>query len=105
MIVHKPHLLTKLPIWNPKYSSENGWTVLLSKSKVHHASSVILIEFTKAKHLRGQRFCITRDEAQRSPVVTNGKIECYNVPFDSLQGWESAQEAREAAFAAFEDSL
>lgn len=93
MIINKPWLCTKLEIWAPKYNTVNGgWEVWLSKSKVHHATSIILVEFTKAKHLLGQRFAITRDKVQRCREVSNGKIPCYAVPFAMLKGWDSGAE-------------
>ena len=106
MIIQKPHLLTRLEIYAPRYSDKHGElaepVVLLAKYKVHHASSVMLIEFTKVKHLIGQRYCITRDKAVRCPVTTNGKIECYAVPFSALEGWESSKEVREIALSLFD---
>lgn len=100
MIIHKPHLLTRLQIWSPRY---HDGVVLISQFKTHHASPVILVEFTKAKSLKGQRFCIKRETVEHCPVETNGKIECYAVPMDLLEGWETAQEVRDLANSLFED--
>lgn len=94
MIIHKLHLVTKIPIWYPRYHDN---VVLISQYKVHHASSVIIIEFTKAKHLQGQRFCVTRDVAEHCPIETNGKINCYAIPMGKLEGWETAQEVATVA--------
>lgn len=104
MIVKDPHLQTKLEIWSPKYSTKHTdgqWVVLLAKYKVHHASPTILIEFTKAKHLLGQRFAIQRSLVERQPIVDNGRIECYEVPFDLLESWESASEVADKAKSLF----
>lgn len=100
MILKSPHLCTKLEIWSPRYHDS---VVLLSQNKVHHASSVILIEFTKAKSLLGQRFCVTRDTVQSCPLETNGKIKCYAVPMDKLESWETAQEVADIANKIFPD--
>lgn len=90
MIITKPHLCTRLPIWAPKYHSESGqWEIWVSRYKVAHASPVIIIEFTKAKHLIGQRFAVRRQDVERSPVGTNGKIPVYRVPFDVLENYET----------------
>jgi len=103
MIIHKPHLCTVLEIWAPKYNSASGdWEVWLSVRKVSFSSPVILIKFTKAKHLIGQRFCITRREVERSEVTTNGRIPVYKVPFKKLEGWDSAQEIADIATSLFE---
>lgn len=92
------HLLTRLPIWYPKYNTEDGeWEVWISAKKVRYSSSVIIIEFTKAKHLLGQRFCVRRQDVERSPIGTNGRIPIYKVPFDKLQGWQTSAEVREIA--------
>lgn len=100
MILKSPHLCTKLEIWSPRYHDS---VVLLSQNKVHHASSVILIEFTKAKSLIGQRFCVTRDVVQSCPLETNGKIPCYCVKMSLLESWESGQEIAETANKIFPD--
>lgn len=100
MIINYPHLCTKLEIWAPKYSKvhiEGEWVVLISKYKAHHSSPVILIEFTKAKHLKGQRFAIERSKAEKFPIVSNGRIDCYEIPFSELENWETAKEVREVA--------
>lgn len=101
MIIKSPHLCTKIDIWSPKYSGKDGWRVLIAKYKVHHGSGILLINFTKAKHLKGQRFAITRDAVQRCDIVGNGKIACYSVPFDLFENYETAEEVRETAFSVF----
>lgn len=93
MIINKPHLCTKIEIWQPKYHSETGdWEVWIGKRKVGYASPVIIIQFTKAKHLMGQRFCIRRQDVEKCKEVSNGRIPCYAVPFDMLEGYDTAQE-------------
>ena len=42
------------------------------------------IEFTKAKHLLGKRFKVHSTDIKSSPIISNGKIQCYAVPFDKL---------------------
>ena len=107
MIINKPHLLTKLDIWQPRYSSAytdtNERVALLAQYKVQQASPVILINFTKAKHLMGQRFCITREAAMRYPVDSNGKIGCYAVPMSAFEQWETAAEVAQIAASVFND--
>lgn len=89
MLIRSPHMTTKLEIWSPKYKTN---TVLLAKYKVAKSTPQIIIEFVKAKHLIGQRYAITRNEAVSYPVITNGKTECYNVPMDALERWETPEE-------------
>lgn len=105
MIINKPHLLTKLEIWMPRYSdmyTDGERVALLACYKVDNASPIILVEFTKAKHLKGQRFCIERKKAQSFRVDNNGKIACYAVPMSAFEGWDTAQEVIEIANLLFE---
>lgn len=106
MIIHKPHLCTKMEVWTPRYKDKHRdygeYVALLHKNKVDFASPVILIEFTKAKHLAGQRFCITREQAQKHEVGTNGVAPMYIVPMSHFEQWETAQEVRDLAFSLFE---
>ena len=103
--IHKPHLATRLVVWAPKYSAEAEYgepVALLHARKVAQASPVIIIEF-KAKHLQGQRFAIRKDAAMRHELGTNGKADMYLVPMSHFDAWETAAEARDKAFAAFND--
>lgn len=96
MILGNVHLLTTLEIWMPRYSDAYKATgervALLADYKLQQASPVVLVEFTKAKHLLGQRFCIRRDEAMRYPLDTNGKIPCRAVPMSAFEHWDSVAE-------------
>lgn len=96
-----------MEIWQPKYSAAytdtNERVALLAKYKVDHAGAMILIEFTKAKHLAGQRYCISKENAMQAPIDSNGTIACYAVRMSDLLPWETKDEAREAAFKVFED--
>lgn len=107
MTINKPHLLTTIDIWSPrysdKYSDEGQWMVLVADYKLQQASPVVLISFTKAKHLKGQRFCITREKALSCVLDTNGKIACRAIPFDSLESWETAEEVRDVALSIWQD--
>jgi hypothetical protein len=101
MIIQKPHLLTKLEIWAPRYSDAYTATdervALLAQYKVAQSSPVILVEFTKANHLKGQRFAIRRSDVERYPIDSNGKIACYAVPMSKFESWETAAEVRDLA--------
>lgn len=105
MIINKPHLCTKLDIWAPRYSDAYTATdervALLAQYKVAQSSPVIIVDFTKAKHLKGQRFCITREAVQRYPLDSNGKIPCYAVPMSAFEGWETSAEVTAIAEALF----
>lgn len=93
MIIARPSLCTKLVIWSPKYStkweSEGEWVVLLAKYKVHRATPVIIVVFTKAKHLLEQRFAIRRKDVEKCPIVSNGQIDCYKVKMSQFEDWVS----------------
>lgn len=106
MIINKPHFCTKLDIWFPRYSDAytdtNERVALLAQYKIAQSSPLIIVNFTKAKHLLGQRFCIRKQDVQHYPIDSNGKIPCYAVPMSAFEPWESAQEVRELAEAAFE---
>lgn len=105
MTINKPHICTRLDIWFPRYSSaytDTGERVaLLSKDKVDHATPVFIVNFTKAKHLLNQRFAITREDAMRFPIDSNGKIPCYAVPMSAFEHWESAAEVAAIANSIF----
>lgn len=107
MIIARPHLLTKLDIWSPRYSDVYlGGTervALLACYKVDNASPIFIVNFTKAKHLIGGRFCIERKKAQSYPIDSNGKIPCYAVPMSALEGYDTVQEVKDIAFSLFED--
>ena len=75
----------------------SNMTILMKmhKNKVDHATGVIRIVFTKAKHLEGQKFAIYRKDAMKYPVGTNGKAPMYEVPFSALSTWESTGSIKE----------
>ena len=105
--IAQPHLLTKLEIWQPRYSDKytdkNERVALIAKYKVEHATGVVLVEFTKAKHLEGQRFAIKRDDIMRCTLDSNGKVPCYAVPMSLFSNWQTTQEVVEIANNVFED--
>lgn len=105
MIINKPHLCTRLDIWAPRYSDAYTATdervALLAQYKVAQSSPVIIVDFTKAKHLKGQRFCITKEDVLRCPIDTNGKIPCYAVRMSQFESWETGAEVNEIAQSLF----
>lgn len=107
MIIHKPHLITKLDIWAPRYSDAYTTTdervALLACYKVDQASPIFIVRFTKAKHLAGQRFAIERKKAQTYPIDSNGKIPCYAVPMSAFDNYETAEEVRDIALSLFDE--
>lgn len=106
MIINKPHFCTKLDIWAPRYSDAHTdlseRVALLAQYKVAQSSPVIIVNFTKAKHLAGQRFCIKKEDVLRCPVDSNGKIPCYAVPMSAFESWETGQEVNEIAMSIFD---
>lgn len=107
MIINQPHLTTKLEIWAPRYSDAYTDTsekvALLAQYKVQQATPVLIVEFTKAKHLLGQRYAITRQKAMTFPVDSNGTIACYAVPMSAFENWETGAEAAAVAESIFDD--
>lgn len=107
--INKPHLCTKLPIWAPKYSEKYAKygeeVVLVHRTKVAYASPVIIIEFTKAKHLLGQRFCIRKDVVMRCDIGSNGAAvdNMYIVPFSKLDTWQTGAEVHALVMGVFDD--
>lgn len=106
MIISHPQLCTILPIWFPKYhvkEDPDSWEVWPLVSKVNYASPVVIVKFTKAKHLEGQRFCIKRQDIEKCEIGTNGKAPVYKVPFNMLESYQTAQEVYDLATNIFED--
>jgi hypothetical protein len=105
MIINQPHLCTHLPVWAPRYKDKyreyGEYVALVHKRKVDFSSPVIIIEFPKAKHLAGQRFCIRKQDAQRCEVGTNGVAPMYLIPMSAFEPWESAAEIRDIAESLF----
>jgi hypothetical protein len=98
MIFNRPDLLTRLEVWWPRYNDQYTATgekvALLHKEKVDKGTPWLIVEFTKAKHLYGQRFCIKRSEAQKCPVGSNGTAPMYIVPMSKLEGWDKVSEIK-----------
>lgn len=104
MIIQKPSHCTHIPIWQPKYDTESGdWEVWILQRKVAYSSPVMIIEFTKAKHLMGQRFCIRRQDVEKCPIGSNGCAPVYKVPFNKLESYDTSQEVVDLANNLFED--
>lgn len=100
MIFNKPHTLTKIEIWSPRYSDKHKKelaepVVLLAKYKVDSASPWVIVEFTRAKHLLGQRYCIKRSEAQSHKLDSNSKIPCYAIPMSKFEYWTTVEEEKQ----------
>lgn len=103
LIISKPHLCTHIPIFYPKYNTDGeDWEVWISVKKVTYASPVILVIFTRAKHLAGQRFAVRKDVVMKCEKGTNGKIPVYMVEFSKLEAYETAQEVRDLAEGLYE---
>jgi hypothetical protein len=99
--INRPDQCTKLEIWQPRYSSAYTETkervALLAQYKVAHGTSILLIEFTKAKHLAGLRYCINKERAMTAPIDSNGTIPCYAVPMSWFDTWDSGADVRRTA--------
>lgn len=69
-----------LEIWQPHYLTDS---VYIAKYKVN--DGVNKIYFTKDTALRGKVFMIDGKTIRKYPTVTNGKIDCYDVPMCELK--------------------
>jgi hypothetical protein len=103
VIFNRPNMLTHVEVWFPKYSTQYGEigerVALPAKYKVDAGTPWIIIPFTKAKHLKGLRYCIKRSDAQKYPIVKNGTgpnaIDCYEIPMSKLEHWDTVEEVKE----------
>lgn len=90
---------TVLDIWYPRYSSQytdiGEKVALLAKYKVDAAAPWVIVEFTQAKHLLGQRYCVRRRDAQACRIDSNGTIPCYAVPMSKLEPYDLASEVKD----------
>lgn len=103
MIV-KPYTCTKIEVWYPKYStkySDGEYVALLHTRKVQYATPVIVVEFTKAKHLKGQRFAIKKVDAMKHEIGDNGSAPMYIIPLSHFEPWETPAEVRAVAMEIF----
>lgn len=71
--------MNRIEIWSPKYMTDS---VLIATYRVQKDNQVV---FTKARHLEGKTFYISGEDIRRCPIVTNGKIACYDVPMSRLR--------------------
>lgn len=69
-----------LEIWQPHYLTNS---VYIAKYKVQDGKNRIY--FTKDAQLYGKVFEIDGEVIRRYPIVTNGKIDCYDVPMGELR--------------------
>lgn len=106
MILKDPSKLTTLDIWAVRYKEQSKgtgeWEVLINDYHVDnaHASPVVIVTFSKAKHLQGQRYCIKRSDITSSPTEMHKSkqgrpIRRYVVPFSKLEGYDTAQEVKD----------
>ena len=110
ILIKEPRLTTKLEVFTPRYKNKHQaggeMEALLHMRKVHQATSIIIVEFTKAKHLQGQRFAITRDTVQKCPIGSNRKDgikNMYIVPMSLFDNWRSYEEEHNIAIYIFDD--
>lgn len=96
MIITKNTSYTVIPIWSPKYSTKYGeeqeWCLLPAVYKVQQATNIIVCEITKAKHILGYRYCMTRKQAMTYPQVSNNSIMCYEIPMSHFENFETPEE-------------
>lgn len=71
-------LLNRIEIYEPKYSTK---TVLVNPRKVEAHN---IIYFTKGTY-KGQEYYISGQVIKSYPLVSNGSIQCYDVPMNELE--------------------
>lgn len=74
--------VNKFEIWAPKYSTG---TVLLAKHKVGTHNEIV---FTKAPSMGTEPYYVSGEQIRKSPIINNGKIDCYSVKVSDLQPLE-----------------
>lgn len=74
-----------IEIWQPRWHDRK---VLIAKYKVTQGKNKII--FTKAKQLKDKVFLVDGGVIAKCPIETNGTVDCYAVPLDTvLDGQES----------------
>lgn len=96
MIVTKRTLTTTIDLWYPRYNDKYTATgercFLPACYKVRGGANVIIIEFSKAKHMLGLRFAMKRSDIMKYPEVSNGSISCYAVPESKWEPVETPED-------------
>lgn len=77
-----------IEIWQPRWKDR---TVMIAKYKVGTHN---LIRFTKTKSMPDDYY-LSGGTIRRSPVTTNGKLECYAVPMNELEILERISKEKE----------
>jgi hypothetical protein len=77
-----------IDIWAPKYSTKQ---CLIACYKVIKGQNV-KIRFTRANHLKGILYEVDYEKVVNSPIVTNGKIDCYAVSMSDLVAIDTISE-------------
>lgn len=70
-----------IEIWQPRWKDRK---VLIAKFKVREG--VNEIRFTKAPSLGTDIFRVNSEVIRACPIGSNGKLDCYEVPLDSVVG-------------------
>jgi hypothetical protein len=113
MIINKPWLTTDIDIWAPRYKDwshdKKELVVLIPDYKIQNATPVFRMHFTRAKHLRGLRYCMQRTDALRCPIEqvkskSGIQVPMRVIPLSMFGAWESGAEARDLALNIFEDA-
>ena len=70
-----------IEIWEPRWKDK---TVLIAKYKVR--GDVVAVKFTKAPSLGDEPYSVRSADIVQCPVESNGSIDCYVVPLDTVVG-------------------
>ena len=92
MLLTDKTIYTTIDLWYPRYNDKYTATgercFLPAVYKVKGGANIIVIKFSKAKHMAGLRFCMKRSDIMTYPIETNGTIDVYAVPESK---WEEVE--------------
>lgn len=97
MLISKRTPINTIEIFTPRYHDR---VVLVAKYKVKQHNKIV---FTKAKHLKGKEYYLSQEQAQKYPINSNGRIDCYAVKLDDLDILEYKEDVRDIAKSLFAD--
>ena len=96
MLITKRTPVTVIDLWFPKYSSKYDGTkeraFLPACYKVDNGAEVIIVKFSRAKHMQGLRFAMKRKDVMTYPRQNNGSIYCYAVPESKWEPVETPED-------------
>lgn len=96
IIIKNPHLYTNFDLWYPRYKDKTAdkkeYVVLIPVYKIQQATPTFLVHFSKAKHLEGLRYAISRQQALEYPTQTvkskqGNDVLMFVIPLPHFDNW------------------